>query len=113
MKYLRTHQFDIIHGNGPKGALPIILSNKKRFITTIHDLGPFETRFTKIPFEKLLIKYVIKKATIITVMRRFIFILGLVTGLTADGLVSAFLCIKLFLVCNRQQPSGLSLLLVH
>ncbi len=72
MKYLRTHQFDIIHGNGPKGALPIILSNKKRFITTIHDLGPFETRFTKIPFEKLLIKYVIKKATIVTTVTNFV-----------------------------------------
>lgn len=72
IKYLKTHQFDIIHGNGPKGSLPIILSNKKRFIATIHDLGPFETRFTKIPIEKLLIKYVIKKATIITTVSKFI-----------------------------------------
>ncbi|MFX1391584.1 MAG: glycosyltransferase family 4 protein [Promethearchaeota archaeon] len=65
-KYLRTHKFDIIHGNGPKGILPIILANKKMFISTIHDLGPFETEFTKIPIEKLLIKYVIAKSPFIT-----------------------------------------------
>ncbi|MHA1439399.1 MAG: glycosyltransferase family 4 protein [Promethearchaeota archaeon] len=66
VKYLRSHKFDIIHGNGPKGSLPIILANKKRFISTIHDLGPFETKFTKIPVEKLLIKFVVKKATYVT-----------------------------------------------
>jgi len=66
IKYLRSHNFDIIHGNGPKGVLPIILANKKRFISTIHDLGPFETEFTRIPFEKLLIKYTVKKSTFIT-----------------------------------------------
>ncbi|MFW9970458.1 MAG: glycosyltransferase family 4 protein [Candidatus Odinarchaeota archaeon] len=64
--YIRTHKFDIIHGNGPKGVLPIILANQKRFISTIHDLGPFETRFTRIPFEKLLIKYTANKSTFIT-----------------------------------------------
>ena len=48
IKYLKSHEFDIVHGNSPKGALPIILSNKKQFISTIHDLGPFETKFTKI-----------------------------------------------------------------
>ena len=65
-KYLRAHEFDIIHGNASKGALPIILSNKKKFIATIHDLGPFETRFTLIPIEKNLIKLAVKKATNIT-----------------------------------------------
>ncbi|MFX1377868.1 MAG: glycosyltransferase family 4 protein [Promethearchaeota archaeon] len=64
--YLTAHKFDIIHGNGPKGVLPIILSNQKRFISTIHDLGPFETKFTTIPLEKLLIKYVVNKSTFIT-----------------------------------------------
>lgn len=65
-KYLRSHEFDIIHGNATKGSLPIILSNKKRFISTIHDLGPFETRFTLIPIEKNLTKLAVNKATKIT-----------------------------------------------
>jgi glycosyltransferase involved in cell wall biosynthesis len=72
VKYLRQHEFDIIHGNSPKGVLPIILSNQKRFISTIHDLGPFETRFTRIPMEKFLIKYAIKKSTYITTCSEFI-----------------------------------------
>ena len=66
MKYLRSHNFDVIHGNGPKGVVPIILANKKRFISTIHDLGPFETEFTRIPIEKFLIKYTVKKSSFIT-----------------------------------------------
>ncbi len=64
--YLKTHKFDIIHGNGPKAVIPIVLSNQKRFISTIHDLGPFETKFTRIPLEKLLIKYTVNKSTCIT-----------------------------------------------
>ncbi|MGV9198693.1 MAG: glycosyltransferase family 4 protein [Promethearchaeia archaeon] len=66
INYLNTHYFDIVHGNGPKGSLPIILSRKKKFISTIHDLGPFETPFTRLPLEKLLIKFVVSHATYIT-----------------------------------------------
>jgi len=66
INYLRSHKFDIIHGNGPKGVIPLILSRQKRFISTIHDLGPFETKFTRIPFEKLLIKYTATKSSLIT-----------------------------------------------
>jgi glycosyltransferase involved in cell wall biosynthesis len=66
VKYLRGQKFDIVHGNSPKGALPIILSNQKRFISTIHDLGPLETRFTRIPIEKYLIKLAVKRSTYIT-----------------------------------------------
>lgn len=65
-KYLKSHNFDIIHGNGPKCTLPILLSRNKRFISTIHDLGPFETQFTLVPFEKYLIEYTVKKASYIT-----------------------------------------------
>ena len=72
INFLRNADYDIIHGNGPKGTLPIILSGKERFISTIHDLGPFETPFTKIPLEKFLIKYVAKKATYITTCSDFI-----------------------------------------
>jgi glycosyltransferase involved in cell wall biosynthesis len=72
VKYINSHNFDIFHGNAPKGTLPIILSNKKKFITTIHDLGPFETSFTKIPFEKYLIKLAVKKASLITTDSEFI-----------------------------------------
>jgi glycosyltransferase involved in cell wall biosynthesis len=64
--FLKRHKFDIIHGNGPKGVIPIVLSKNKKFITTIHDLGPFETKFTRIPIEKLLIKYAINRSAFIT-----------------------------------------------
>ncbi len=66
IKYLRSHEFDIVHGNGPKCTLPIFLARQKLFVSTIHDLGPFETKFTLIPFEKYLIKQTINKATYIT-----------------------------------------------
>ena len=69
--YLKNHNFDIVHGNGTKGTLPIILSNQKRFITTLHDLGPFESKFTTIPMEKHLIKYIAQKATYITTVSKF------------------------------------------
>jgi D-inositol-3-phosphate glycosyltransferase len=67
LKLIRNQQYDIIHGNGPKGALPfILLSNRKKFISTLHDLGPFETKFSLIPLEKYLFRWVAKKAIIIT-----------------------------------------------
>ncbi|MFX1325858.1 MAG: glycosyltransferase family 4 protein, partial [Promethearchaeota archaeon] len=72
VKFLKSQNFDIIHGNSPKGVLPIILSNQKRFISTIHDLGPFETRFTKIPFEKFMIKLAVNRSTYITTCSNFI-----------------------------------------
>jgi len=72
VKYLRRQKFDIIHGNSPKGIFPIILSNQKRFISTIHDLGPFETKFTKIPIEKYLIKFTVERSTYITTCSDFI-----------------------------------------
>lgn len=71
-RFLRKNKFDIIHGDGAKGSLPIILSNQKKFISTIHDLGPFETKFTKIPIEKILIKFIARKATRITTVSNFI-----------------------------------------
>ena len=71
LKYINTHNFDIFHANAPKGALPLLLSNK-RFILTIHDLGPFETQFTKIPMEKYLIKFAVRKAKMITTVSNFI-----------------------------------------
>ncbi|MFO8020282.1 MAG: glycosyltransferase family 4 protein [Promethearchaeia archaeon] len=72
IKYLNSHRFDIVHGNGPKGTLPIIFSQNKQFISTIHDLGPFETPFTRFPIEKLLVKYVVDRATYITTCSEFI-----------------------------------------
>ena len=66
VKFLRHYKFDLIHGNSSKGALPIILANQKRFISTIHDLGPFETPFTKIPIEKFIIKLVSLKSRFVT-----------------------------------------------
>jgi len=72
VKYINGHDFDIFHGNAPKGTLPIILSKKKKFITTIHDLGPFETKFTKIPIEKQLIKLALQRATFITTVSNFV-----------------------------------------
>ncbi len=67
IKYIKGKQFDIIHGNGPKGSLPLIfLSKRKNFVSTLHDLGPFETKFSLLPVEKYLFKQVAKKATLIT-----------------------------------------------
>ncbi len=66
IKFLNSHNFDIVHGNGPKGAFPIVFSKHRRFISTIHDLGPFELKFTRIPIEKLLIRFVSLRSTFIT-----------------------------------------------
>lgn len=67
IKYLKNNTFDIIHGNGPKGSLPLLLLGKNyKFISTLHDLGPFETQFSLIPVEKYLFKRVAKKASFIT-----------------------------------------------
>ena len=66
VQYLRNREFDIIHGNGIKGSLPIFLSRKKRFITTIHDMGPFEAKSTFLPFGQMLIKIITRKASFIT-----------------------------------------------
>ena len=66
IKYLKRQDFDIIHGNSPKGSLPLILSKKKRFISTLHDTGPFESDFSLIPIEKYLFKLVVKKAKMLT-----------------------------------------------
>jgi glycosyltransferase involved in cell wall biosynthesis len=66
IKYLKKNKFDIIHGNGPKGSMPLLLLRNLNFISTIHDLGPIETKFSKIPFERFLIEKTIKRAKIIT-----------------------------------------------
>jgi glycosyltransferase involved in cell wall biosynthesis len=66
IKYLKENKFDIIHGNGPKGSMPLLLLKNLNFISTIHDLGPIETSFSRIPFERFLIKKTIKKAKFIT-----------------------------------------------
>jgi phosphatidylinositol alpha-mannosyltransferase len=72
VKFLKKEKFDIIHANSAKAALPIILSNKRKFICTIHDFTPFEFKLTVIPFEKILTKFVSKKATYITTVSNFI-----------------------------------------
>lgn len=70
IKILRTKDFDIIHGNGPKGTFPLLLS-EKNFISTIHDLGPIESNYSMIPIEKLIINEIVKKAKIITTCSEF------------------------------------------
>ncbi|MHA1488915.1 MAG: glycosyltransferase family 4 protein [Promethearchaeota archaeon] len=73
IKHLKSQEFDIIHANGPKGTLPLLFYKKGRnFISTIHDLGPIETQFSTIPLEKLLIKQVSKKASILTTCSEYI-----------------------------------------
>ncbi len=52
-KYLKKHDFDIIQVNGSRGYVPLTFS-KHKFITLIHDLGPFEADFVKIPILKWL-----------------------------------------------------------
>jgi len=72
VKFIRSHQFDIVHGNGPKGSLPLLFFNKNRFISTIHDLGPYETKFSLFPIEKFLITRTAKKASYLTTCSDFI-----------------------------------------
>ncbi|MFW9949659.1 MAG: glycosyltransferase family 4 protein [Candidatus Thorarchaeota archaeon] len=72
IKFLRTNRFDIIHANSPKAALPIILARRKKFICSIHDFTPFETELTTIPIERLLVKYISKRASIITTVSNFV-----------------------------------------
>lgn len=50
-KFLKSHEYDIIHVSGSRGSLPLIFS-KIPYITTIYDLGPFEANFSKIPVIK-------------------------------------------------------------
>ena len=52
-KYLKKNDFDIIQVNGSRGYLPLLYS-KHKFITLIHDMGPFEANFVKIPVLKWL-----------------------------------------------------------
>ncbi|MHA1731052.1 MAG: glycosyltransferase family 4 protein [Promethearchaeota archaeon] len=47
-KRILGRNYDVLHGNGSRGSLPCILA-RKPYITTIHDLGPFEASFTKVP----------------------------------------------------------------
>ena len=70
LKFLRKHDFDIIHANSAKAAIPILLSTRKRFFTTIHDFTPFETQLTQFPFEKYLIKLIASKSSIITTVSK-------------------------------------------
>ncbi|MHA1669674.1 MAG: glycosyltransferase family 4 protein [Promethearchaeota archaeon] len=71
-KIMRTSNFDIVHLNGPKALTPFLFSNQKKFLSTIHDLGPIETKFSSIPIEKKLIKQLIKRASIITTCSDFV-----------------------------------------
>ena len=66
IKYLKNNKFDIVHGNGPKGSMPLLFLRNLKFISTIHDLGPIETNFSRIPLERFLIKRTIKRAKFIT-----------------------------------------------
>ncbi|MBY8992513.1 MAG: glycosyltransferase family 4 protein [Candidatus Lokiarchaeota archaeon] len=71
-KFLRTNSFDITHANSAKAALPIILARRTKFICTIHDFTPFETELTTIPIERLLIRFVSKRASIIITVSNFV-----------------------------------------
>jgi len=71
-KIMKTSNFDVIHLNGPKALTPFLFSNNKKFISTIHDLGPIETKFSILPIEKELIKLIVKRASIITTCSEFV-----------------------------------------
>lgn len=49
--FLQKNNFDIIHSNGSRASLPILMANKP-YIATIHDVGPFQTNFSRLPFVK-------------------------------------------------------------
>ncbi|MHA1338901.1 MAG: glycosyltransferase family 4 protein [Promethearchaeota archaeon] len=63
-KYIKKNDFDILHANGSRGSIPILLS-KKPFVTHIHDVGPFQAKFTSIPGLKWLEKQNARKAKLI------------------------------------------------
>jgi len=52
-RILNKQKFDIIHGNGSRVSIPFLF---RKYLTTIHDLGPFETSFSKIPILPMLEK---------------------------------------------------------
>lgn len=52
-RMLIKQKFDIFHGNGSRVCFPFLF---KKYITTIHDLGPFEAKFSKFPALPVLIK---------------------------------------------------------
>ncbi len=61
-KYLKNHEFDIIHANGSRGALPVMFMDND-YIANIHDLGPFEAQFTSLPILKWLERKNAQKAS--------------------------------------------------
>lgn len=65
-KFMKASYFDVVHLNGPKALTPFLFSKKKNFLSTIHDLGPIETKFSILPIERKLIKQLVKRASIIT-----------------------------------------------
>jgi len=71
-KIMKTSSFDIVHLNGPKALTPFLFSTQKKFLSTIHDLGPIETKFSMLPIEKNLITQLVKRASIITTCSDFI-----------------------------------------
>ncbi|MBY9002753.1 MAG: glycosyltransferase family 4 protein [Candidatus Lokiarchaeota archaeon] len=71
-KIMKSSNFDIVHLNGPKALIPFLFSKQKKILSTIHDLGPIETKFSRIPIEKKLIKLLIKRASIITTCSDFV-----------------------------------------
>lgn len=54
-RFSQENNFDIIHSNGARPSIPIQLSGKP-YIATIHDVGPFQATFVKIPGLKWLEK---------------------------------------------------------
>lgn len=60
-RFLQQYDFDIIHSNGARPSIPIQLSGKP-YIATIHDVGPFQATFVKIPGLKWLEKKNAKNA---------------------------------------------------
>jgi glycosyltransferase involved in cell wall biosynthesis len=54
-RYLKTHEYDIIQSNGSRSSLPVLMAQKP-FICMIHDVGPFQTSFSRWPFIKMLEK---------------------------------------------------------
>jgi len=64
-KYLKNNDFDIIYTNGSRGSIPVLLTDKP-YITQIHDVGPFQAKFVKIPGLKWLEKKNAQKSKLIT-----------------------------------------------
>ncbi|GAB4332134.1 MAG: glycosyltransferase family 1 protein [Promethearchaeota archaeon] len=71
IRKLAGRDFDVLHGNGSRGSLPLALT-RRDYVTTIHDLGPFEAKFTAVPVVPVLEKLNATRAKMIVTCSKIV-----------------------------------------